>query len=186
MCQVYVFIYLKPPFEFLLIVRYQVKGYPTLKLFKQNGKTVKDYQQARDATAMINFVTSEITDKVVKIKSDENLASFLEKDAALPHVLLFSEKPATAPLYKALSCNFEGSLVFGLVSSKITSIVEKYGPIEKFPHLLVTSSEKGVSHYPGEIALGPITKFLSEFGQSSEGIKLDYLTIFNVFFFTFK
>jgi protein disulfide-isomerase A6 len=149
--------------------KFQVKGYPTLKLFKNNGKIVKDYQQAREATAIINFVTSEINDKVAKIKNDESLATFLEKEAALPHVILFSEKSVVAPLYKALSSTFEGSLVLGAATNKVQSVVDKYGPFEKLPHILVISTEKGVSHYSGEIALGPITKFLEEFGQSSEG-----------------
>lgn len=89
--------------------KYSIQGYPTLKLFKNKGKKVQDYQQARDLAAIVRFTQGEIDDKSLKIKNDGDLTKFLEKDAALPHVILFSEKAAPAPLFKALSCSFDGT-----------------------------------------------------------------------------
>jgi thiol-disulfide isomerase/thioredoxin len=166
-----------------LCSKYDVKGYPTLKLFKNKGKKVQDYQQSRDLAAIVRFATGEIDDKSVKIKSDADLDKFLTKDSALPHVMLFSDKAAAAPLYKALSNLFEGihflsfffavpyligSIVFGLVSSKAQSVVNKYGPIEKFPHIIVSSADGTTRSYSGEIALEPLKTFLSEFGASAD------------------
>lgn len=151
-----------------LCQKFQVQGYPTLKLFKNKGKQVKDYQQGRDLSSLVKYATSEIDDKSVKIKSDVDLTKFLDKSAELPHVILFSEKTVVAPLYKALSSVFDGSLVFGVVTNKVKSVVEKYGPIEKFPHILVISSEKGVVRHTGDIALEPLKTFLSEFGKAED------------------
>lgn len=62
---------------------------------------------------------------------------------------------------------FLGSLVFGLASSKAQSVLEKYGPIEKFPHILVATAD-GVKRYTGDIAIGALSSFLSEFAPASE------------------
>jgi len=49
----------------------------------------------------------------VEYVSYENYSDFIKKD--LYKVLLFTDKKSTPPLYKALSKDFKGSLIFGEV-----------------------------------------------------------------------
>jgi len=150
-----------------LCAKFDIKGYPTLKLFKNKGKYVKDYQQARDLNPIVKYAKSEIDDKVIKIKNEEALNAFLEKEPTLPHAILFSDKETAAPPYRALSCLFEGSIVLSQVASKVKAVVDKYGPFDKFPQLVVLR-ESGNQVFSGEFALAPLKEFLLQFGKISE------------------
>lgn len=88
--------------------RFSVQGYPTLKLFKDHGKSV-DYQQGRDAATLVKFATDHIPNHVVPIKNDDSLNTFLAKSETLPHVLLISQKKEVPALFKALSAVFQGN-----------------------------------------------------------------------------
>jgi len=142
-----------------LCSKYGVNGYPTLKLFKDKGK-VKDYQQQRDATSLIRFATQEITDNVIRIKNENSLETFLATSSDLPHAILFSSKAEPTPLFKAMSMNFEGSIIFGQVASSIEAVVSKYGPIENFPHLIVISGTE-IKKYDGTFSAEPLTNYFS-------------------------
>jgi len=48
--------------------QYGVSGYPTIKVFSQKGKKVEDYQQARQAGAIVKYATDSIPNNVVRIK----------------------------------------------------------------------------------------------------------------------
>jgi len=142
--------------------RFGVKGYPTLKLFKDHGKSI-DYQQGRDAASLVKFATSHIPNHVVAIQDDASLKTFLAKSENLPHVLLVSQKKEVPALFKALSAVFQGQLVLGQVASSVTSVVSQYGPFESFPKIVVIqpSGEKQV--YDGAISVSALQQFLSQF-----------------------
>jgi len=153
--------------EQALCGRFKIQGYPTLKLFKDKAKTVNDYQQAREAAAIIKYATDQIPNNVVAIKDDATLASFLAKTAELPHVILFSQKSTVAPLYKALSAWFAGKLVLGQVASSVKSVVEKYGPIDSYPRLIVLKNGEQ-SVYEGAITIEALRSYLAPFaGEAS-------------------
>lgn len=45
--------------------------------------------------------------------NDHNLNAFLERGAELPHAILFTDKPSTTPMYKALSLAMKNRMVCG-------------------------------------------------------------------------
>jgi len=142
--------------------RFSVKGYPTLKLFKDKGKTALDYQQAREPAPLVKYATDQIPNHVITIKNDDTLNSFLATSESQPHVLLFSQKPTVSPIFKALSTVFEGKMLLGQVTSSVKSVVDKYGPIATFPHVFVLSNgEKKV--YEGAISVDALRLFFSQF-----------------------
>ncbi|CAG8746836.1 10116_t:CDS:2 [Gigaspora margarita] len=133
---------------------YDVKGFPTIKLFpskpiedeKNVGKFTKipkDYYGARTAKAIVDFALPEIQSYVHLISNSYSISKALTMDEffsrendTISKVVLFTNKDQTTPLYKALSCEFNNRLLFGEVREKETAIVEKFG-IDKFPKLLV-------------------------------------------------
>jgi len=104
--------------------QYGIKGFPTLKLFpsqltKQGNRVVKvpeDYNGERKAGAMSKFMTDKLPSFVEKV-SAKNEEKFLE-DEKLAKVILFTDKTATATLYKALSIDYHHQLKFGEVLKK--------------------------------------------------------------------
>ena len=72
----------------------------------------------------------------------------------MKHVLLFTNKPSTSPLYKAITLGYKNRLVMGEVrqvgsgSGSNADVVEKY-QVTKFPTLLVVDAEEGVAKYDG-------------------------------------
>jgi len=116
--------------------RFGVQGYPTLKLFK-NGKPI-DYQQGRDARSIIGFAIDNIDNTIVNVAAS-SLEKFWEKQATLPHVLLFSSKDTIAPMFKSLGVVFKGKLAFGQVKSTDSVLCERHG-VTTFPTILVFKS----------------------------------------------
>jgi len=145
--------------------RYDVKGYPTLKVFK-NKKAI-DYNAGRDAKSIVSFATSHIKNNVEKIKDEAGLDKYLAKNAALPHLLLFSEKdPST--VYQALSMKFEGKVLFGQVKKDVASLVGKYS-VETFPHLVTITGEQ-VDHFKGDLGKDGLRKYAE---QLASGVKAE-------------
>lgn len=58
----------------------------------------------------------------VEYVSSNNYKEFLQKD--LYKVLLFTDKQSTPPLYKALSKDFKGKLIFGEVRNQKDSLMK--------------------------------------------------------------
>lgn len=149
--------------------KYGVKGYPTLKLFKNKGKKVEDYQQGRDASSIIRYATSQLDNNVVSVKNEAGLAKFLETSPTVPHVLLFSKKASPTPLFKSLSTAYKGRVVLGLVKSTVEAVVEKYGPIESFPHVVSIVGEE-VKPFEGKIDAASLTEVISSLaGEAPTG-----------------
>jgi len=118
-----------------------------LKLYKNKGKVV-DYNGDRSAKAIVSFATSHIKSSVEKVTSEEALEKFLAKSPSLPHLLLFSDKGASN-LYQALSMQYNGKLVLGLVKNDVSAVVSKYN-VESFPHLITFTGET-VNHFTGDL-----------------------------------
>jgi len=147
-----------------LCSRYGVKGYPTLKLFK--NKKDSDYNGGRDAKSMVAFATSNIKSTVEKITNDAGLDKFFEKNPSVPHVLLFSEKdPST--LYQSLSMRYEGKLVLGQVKKGVDSVTGKYN-VESYPHIVTISGDQ-VDHI-SEVGKDTLTKICE---QLAAGVKVE-------------
>jgi len=147
--------------EQALCGRFDVKGYPTLKLFKDKAKTVVPYEQGREANQIIRWATDQIPNNVVSIKNEDGHKAFLAKSAELPHVLLFSEKATVTPIYKALSATFQGQLVLGQVPSSLKSVVETYS-VDSFPKVLVLKGGE-TTFFSGSVSIGALKEFLSQF-----------------------
>ncbi|KAI8978532.1 thioredoxin-like protein [Pilobolus umbonatus] len=136
--------------------QYQIQGFPTIKVFstekrvdKRTGKATKsatDYQGPREAKSLVDYLLSlqpsevrylKKDSKDVKSKKSMTLDQFYQfKNESMPKVLLFTHKPSTTPLYKAVSVEFKNKVLFGEVKQSEKKLVTELG-IESFPTLLL-------------------------------------------------
>ncbi|EGD89950.1 protein disulfide-isomerase domain-containing protein [Trichophyton rubrum D6] len=145
-----------------------VKGFPTLKLVvpsKKPGKPrVQDYQGARSAKAIGEAVIDNMPNHVKRL-TDKNIDEWFSLSNDTAKAILFSEKGATGPTLKALSCDFLGSISFGQIRNKEKSAVELFG-ISKFPALaLLPGGDKESILYDGEMKKQPMMEFLSQIAE---------------------
>ncbi|KAI7906435.1 uncharacterized protein BX663DRAFT_427969 [Cokeromyces recurvatus] len=164
-----------------LCATYEIKGFPTIKVFspelkrdKRTGQLTKvptDYQGPRDAKSIVDFLLSyqpsnvlfvKWNEKDVKSKKSISLDSFLQtKNESLSKVLLFTNKPTTTPLYKALSVDFKDRLLVGEVKHSEKNIIKEFN-IQSFPTLVVISPEHGILKYEGKLNHESIKAFLNK------------------------
>ncbi|KAG9299478.1 hypothetical protein G9A89_009431 [Geosiphon pyriformis] len=162
-----------------LCAAYNVKGYPTIKLFpsqsvpdKKNPgaytKKPKDYQGPRTAKAIVDFVLPEIPSFVQPItnknptKKSMTIDEFLEKDnETLSKVILFTNKQRTTTLYKALSVDFHDRLLFGEVRHTDSLVLKRFG-VDSFPKLIVIPKGKSdVITFDGKLKHETLFEFLN-------------------------
>lgn len=96
--------------EKALCSKYDVKGFPTIKVFKEGGSSkVEDYNGARDADGIVSFVEqaseggSNPYSKIVAMPKYTEMFNFLylSPTEKLPKVLLFSTGDASTPSWFA-------------------------------------------------------------------------------------
>ncbi|GAA5813602.1 hypothetical protein MFLAVUS_007085 [Mucor flavus] len=165
-----------------LCAMYEIKGFPTIKVFspelkpnKKTGKLTKvptDYQGPRDAKNIVDYLLSSQPSNVrfvkwnqgdVKSKKSISLEDFLGlENETLPKALLFTNKPSTTPLYKALSVDFKDRMAVGEVKHSEKNIVAEYG-VNSFPTLLVITPDQGVVKFEGKLNRDSLKKFMEEY-----------------------
>ncbi|EGG23693.1 hypothetical protein DFA_05827 [Cavenderia fasciculata] len=157
-----------------------IQGFPTIKFFpselvpnKKEGKDAyhkvpEDYQYGRTAKDMSQFITGKIPSFVKKVDADsKSISAFIAADKTAK-ALLFTDKPTTSSLYKALSVDFHHTLPLGEVKKAKQDVLDKF-KIKSFPTLLLfkSDSEEDVVVYTGKLNQEEIFKFLSPFQNES-------------------
>ncbi|CAO3673653.1 unnamed protein product [Rhizopus microsporus] len=170
-----------------LCATYDIKGFPTIKIFppelrkhKKTGKLSKvptDYQGPRDAKSIVDYLLSnqpsnvlfvKWNEKDVKSKKSITLDNFLStQNETLPKALLFTDKPTTTPLYKALSVEFKDRMLVGEVKQSEKNIVSEFN-IQSFPTLVVISPEHGTVQFEGKLKRDTLKSFLEKYALESK------------------
>ena len=139
--------------------RFEVKGYPTLKIFGAGVKGIpSDYNGERTAKGIVDTIIPMIPSKhVIKVvdgksgKKTLNLSDFKKKgEGKLAKVLLATDKKSTPNLIKGLSLEYLDRLVFGVVSKKESGVIEEL-KVEKFPTVIAFPVEGEPVVYDGSI-----------------------------------
>jgi protein disulfide-isomerase A6 len=108
--------------EQTLCSKYQVQGYPTVKVFpadkKGSEKVPMDYQGERKSKSISDFLLARLPRKyVTTLSSDQSIDSFLKKQEEKPKIILLTNKDSIPPLYKSLSLEMQ-SLDMGIILNK--------------------------------------------------------------------
>lgn len=159
-----------------LMTKYGVKGFPTLKLF--SGVTARDrrpsdYNGARTSGGMAAAVKAALKSFVTVIPAGGMEVFLKEVSPKLPHVVLFTSKNTTSPLYKGLSATYEGRLVFGEVRGADADQAAKHGlASKKLPGLVSwpagsNDETAGVPH-TGAVEAGALRAFLDSVASGSQ------------------
>jgi len=153
---------------------FNVQGFPTVKLFpSERKKTAKgiikepqDYQGPRTAAALATAAEALLPDPPTLLtdqNADQWLATPSSRDGgeALPKVILFTDKPRSATLYKALCLNLRIGLDMAEVrGGKAPKLAERFG-VTQFPTLLVIPDPGAEPiKYAGPIKYIELFKFL--------------------------
>ncbi|EEH42995.2 uncharacterized protein PADG_07815 [Paracoccidioides brasiliensis Pb18] len=147
-----------------------IRGFPTLKVITPSKKPgqprVEDYNGARTAKAIVEYMVDKIPNHVKKI-TDKELDGWLKEANDTAKAILFTEKPATSALLRALAIDYLGSISFAQIRSKETSAVQTFG-IKKFPTIvLLPGGGKEAISYGGELKKSSISDFLGQVAKAS-------------------
>lgn len=157
-----------------LAQQFGVQGFPTIKVFKGEGKKARrpsDYNAARTAKAFVDHVKYVMPSFVARVKPS-GADAFFKDDAKLPHVLLFTDKTNTSPLYKGMSARFKGRVAFGEVrKSEAAELLEKYA-VGAYPSLIsfkaAESSPEQATPFSGAMDPTSLNKFFESIAAGKE------------------
>jgi len=116
-----------------LCSKYEVQGFPTVKLFRNNGSDPQDYDQARKADAIVKFMLKQKQAAYTEPKTKEEVDKLTESDFAIIAFIDSSDKEAMeafTSVAKALRNEYE----FGIVTEN--SLFGQYG-ITKRPTAVI-------------------------------------------------
>jgi len=140
----------------------KVHEIPKILVFPPNQTEPFTYDGPIQFGSMASFAVEHM-ENYVKLVTENTYNTFIDEDPNMPKVLLFTSKKATPPLFKALSRDFKGRIVFGEVRDFSTSLIQKF-QIDTFPTLLVLkdADEHIGIKYQGPLRRDQIDKFLKE------------------------
>lgn len=156
-----------------LKIRYQVRGFPTIFLFRLSNKKNKipiEYQGDRSSKSLLHFVEERIPSFIAQVKGS-GIDAFLRNEPELPHVLLATNRSSPSLLLKALSATYAGSILFGIIHKDDidTQRMKLYG-IQKYPVLLGFPPNSNATSVPNTFHLERVQrKALHEFLQRLVG-----------------
>lgn len=153
-----------------------ITEYPTFRIYPPYPLPTVDLTSDNYSfKKLIKKASKFIENRVIEINMN-NYKTFIEDNPGKAKVLLFTENKDTPTLYKALSYNFEKTLLFGIVRSSETALCNKL-KVKKFPTIHLV--KPGVSKhevYDGEMNYYGISNFINvyseifDFGDSAEQI----------------
>jgi protein disulfide-isomerase-like protein len=154
--------------------KFGIRGFPTIKVFKGEGKKERrptDFSGERTASAFMEHVKYVMPSFIARIK-ESGLEAYFRDEAALPHVVLFTDKKATSPLYKGMSAEFRKRISFGEVrKAEAGGLLKKFG-VDSFPKLIAfkagESDPQSAVVHAGTMNPGSLRKFLTSVASGTE------------------
>jgi protein disulfide-isomerase-like protein len=165
-----------------------VNGFPALKMFAKpatmNPYTHKPYREAEDYSGprtykgIKTFALNKMPSNVLTVKdgddADNSLPALVTKATSTKQniVLLFTSKSSTPPLFKWLSTNFAGRVLFAEIHKDNKELLAKF-EVEEFPTVKVLKFKEGTSDYTTELYEGdmlkpPLVEHVEKFAKEKE------------------
>ncbi|KAL6061146.1 DnaJ-related protein scj1 [Balamuthia mandrillaris] len=168
-----------------LLMRYNIKGFPTILKFPYQDPSTVDtqnvhvepivYDGARHADAIADFAVRDLPSFVTVLTSHEEMDTFLNgQNPYQPVVLLFTNKKVSPPMFNALSKDFKALFKFGMISSVDEQgtfqddIMKRYSLEKELPTIVfVEPSNERVTAYTGVKTYLELRRFLVKMSSSS-------------------
>ena len=152
-----------------LCEEFSVYQVPQILIFSENFADDGDKYTGDMTAAQIMNAAAKKMQSFVNVVTEENIASFIERDRATKHkILLFTEKKTTPTIFKALSKKYLERLNFGEVKQSEEALIKKFG-IKKFPTIVALTDPEnfGFEAYEGEMNIDQLTKFMGNYAYST-------------------
>jgi len=159
---------------------FNVEKHPMILYFSDNSNDSEEaYKGNKTVEDLFSFASKHMQNFVKKLDK-ENYYKFLNFKSPLYKVILFTSKPETPPLFKALSKAFREKLIFLEIQDLEKEVVNKFR-IRRFPTILVLTDP---DNYSGEIYKGhfkrkEIDAFLQQYAEKK--IDVDKKPIYSLF-----
>lgn len=109
--------------------KFDVKGYPTIKLFRKDG-THSEYPAGRTAPDIVKFMTKQNAPAYVELSGETAVAAFLDgKDVAVAG-FFSSADSAEAQAFIKVAKALRNDYSFGLVITNAAGLAAKHGDAE--------------------------------------------------------
>ncbi|XP_020251222.1 protein disulfide isomerase-like 1-1, partial [Asparagus officinalis] len=60
-----------------LATKYEVSGFPTLKIFRDEGKNIQEYKGPRDADGIVEYLKKQVGPASAEVKSSDDVADLI-------------------------------------------------------------------------------------------------------------
>lgn len=150
--------------DFSLCNQEDVREFPAVRVYPPVPIPIQDPDTTLDTKKALRVAAGFVQSRIIEI-TDDNFQQKLGENPAVPKVLLFTDKPTTPILFKALSLAFDKKLMLGIVRKENQDVFHKHA-ISSTPKILVLKAgEKKPIEYKGEINYTDIFDFLNIYSE---------------------
>lgn len=143
---------------------------PVVKVYSGvAGKAAARYATGFTAKGLTQYLFNAIPAHHITLVNSRNYKPL--SSSSPPRVLLFTDKPASSTLYRALSHSLYHRLHFTQISAKENKLVRQY-EVKTFPTLIVEwreGDEIANQKFVGEMKFVPISKWMAKYASASSG-----------------
>ena len=143
---------------------YSVYSTPKLLFFPESAnESEEEYKGNLDFQSIFKY-GAKLMQNFVRVINKDNYNDFMTSYPERYHVLLFTSKKTTPPLFKSLSKDYLNHLNFGEVRQSEKEIIKTFN-IDKFPTLMVITNLETNEYdlYKEEMKYDNIKKFLNRY-----------------------
>ena len=144
---------------------YSVYSTPKLLYFPENSNESEDEYKGNIDFQSIFKYGAKLMQNFVRIINKDNYNDFITTHSERYHVLLFTSKKSTPPLFKSLSKDYLNHLSFGEVRQTETELIKTFN-VDKFPTLMVLTNYETNEFdlFKEDMKYDTIKKFLNKYG----------------------
>jgi DnaJ family protein C protein 16 len=149
---------------------FSIKNTPKILYFPDDGSEYQIYNGGKNWKEMFKFGSNQMQN-FVKVINNENYNDFLKWHCNQFHVILFTSKKNTPPLFKLISKIFLGKLTFGEIKQSEKELCKIF-EIKKFPSLIVLTDEEEYKYemFDNKMDKIHIEKFLNKYTKKKKEI----------------
>ena len=155
---------------------YSVYSTPKVIYFPDSGSDEEEYKGPIEFQSIFKY-GAKLMQNFVRVINKDNYNDFMSTHSERYHVLLFTSKKITPPLFKALSKDYLNHLSFGEIRQTEIELIKTFN-INSFPTLIIITEPEinEVDTFKEDLKYDNIKKFLNKYAykkrQENKNIKV--------------